>query len=64
MQRVIDLLIQCFEYDVAVFSQPWLYVLFFPALFYLAFFCLKWLVLTAPLWLPLSVFAHALRRDK
>ena len=62
MQRLIDLLIDCYEYDVAVLSQPWMYIpLLIPAMCYLAFFFVKWTVLTAPLWLPLSFVFGALR---
>lgn len=64
MQRVTDLLIRCYEYDVAVFSEPWMYVPFLiPAWAYLVFFLIKWTALTAPLWLPIRLIARGLRRD-
>lgn len=62
MQRLIDLLTRCYEYDVAVFSEPWMYYpLLIPALMYFAFFLLKWYVLTTPVWLPLYIIATAFR---
>lgn len=65
MSRILELLIRCYEYDVAVFSNPWLYYwLLIPAGFYLVFFFLKWAVLTAPLWIPLKIMASSLRRNR
>jgi len=52
-------------YDMQVFSQPWIYYwLLVPALGYLAFFFLKWTVMTTPVWLPLSIVAGAFARGK
>ncbi len=65
MQRIIDLLVRCYEYDVEVFSQPWMYwCLLIPAALYLAFFFVKWAVLTAPLWLPISMIVSTFRRAR
>ena len=56
---VVELLLfykSMFQYDIEVFSQPWLYLWFlFPAIFYFAFFILKWAVLTAPFWVPIRL---------
>lgn len=52
----LSLLWKCFEYDVEVFSSAWIYVLFLiPACVYLAFFFVKWIVLTVPVWLPIYI---------
>lgn len=63
MIRLLDLLVRCYEYDVEVFSQPWMYWCFLiPAAAYLAFFFVKWVVLTAPVWLPITLIVETLRR--
>lgn len=64
MQRLIDIYIDCFAYDVAAFSNPWLYVFVIPIIFYLWFFVVKWLILTLPIWLPLSIIASRIPRSK
>jgi len=65
MQRIIELLVRCFEYDVEVFSQPWMYwCLLIPATFYLMFFFMKWAVLTAPVWLPIAMIISAFRQAR
>ena len=63
MQKVIDLLARCYEFDVNVLSQPWMYWLVFPAMFYMVFVFIKWTVLTCPLWLPLYMIIKSLRKD-
>lgn len=65
MSRILELLVSCYEYDVAVFSKPWLYYwLLIPAGFYLMFFFIKWTVLTAPVWIPLKIMASSFRRSR
>jgi hypothetical protein len=59
------MLIRQYEYDVAVLSNPWLYVFFLiPATAYLVFFTIKWSVLTMPIWLPLVWIAKSLSNIK
>ena len=56
LYRLLAIYVSCFEYDVAVFSQPWMYwCLLIPAFFYLLFFIAKWYVLTAPFWIPIGM---------
>jgi len=60
MEKIIleyfQILIECFRYDVSVFSNGWLYAPFLiPAIFYTMFFMVKWIVLSAPVWLPVSI---------
>lgn len=54
MEKIIDIYVRCFEYDVEVFSQPWIYWCVFPAFFYLFFFIIKWWALTLPFWMPIA----------
>ena len=61
MARYFDLLAEQFEYDLVQMSNPWMYyLLLIPILFYLAFFFIKWMVLTAPIWLPGSFILGAI----
>lgn len=47
---------RAFQYDMDVFSKPWIYFsLLIPAMFYFAFFMLKWVVLTTPVWMPFVI---------
>lgn len=53
MDKIFDALINCYLFDIAVFSNKWMYIPFLiPVIFYLMFFMIKWAVLTLPLWLP------------
>ena len=53
--QLFQLYFELFQYDVEVFSNPWnYYLLCIPAVLYLVFFFIKWTVLTAPFWLPVS----------
>lgn len=64
MNRILETLIRLWEFDVWVFSQWWLYApLLIPAALYLAFFFVKWMVLTAPLWLPFYCVVKANAKD-
>lgn len=63
MNEVIQFLIEQWKFDMWVFSQWWLYApLAIPACFYLSFFFTKWAVLTAPIWIPISIVARVIRR--
>lgn len=54
-----------YMWDVAQFSKPWLYAwLLVPAFFFTVFFILKWVLLTLPFWLPLTLIVSALRRSR
>ena len=60
MNNAIDdyfnFLLSAFQYDIEVFSKPWIYICFLiPAIFYLWFFILKWWVLLFPIWFPLRL---------
>lgn len=64
----LGLLHQAFLFDYWVFSQWWLYVpLLIPAVLYFMFFCVKWMVLSAPVWIPLKLILESvneLRRPR
>jgi hypothetical protein len=53
LHKYLEILWNSFQYDIHVFSKGWLYYWFLlPAAGYLIFFFIKWIVLTAPVWLP------------
>jgi hypothetical protein len=58
-EKYFDLLMQMFQYDISVMSQPWMYYFVVPIIGYLVFFFIKWAVLTAPFWLPFSIIIGA-----
>jgi len=57
----LNFLWEAFQYDMNVFSQGWLYYwLLIPAVGYLIFFFIKWVVITAPVWLPIKLIFEAI----
>lgn len=61
----LELLLRAFEYDLRVFSEPWMYYpLLIPVTAYLAFFSVKWAVLTAPVWMPVRMIVGAFKSDE
>jgi hypothetical protein len=64
MNRIIEIYIEQFEYDVAIMSQPWMYLcILIPILCYMCFFLVKWAVLTAPFWIPIAIVIKVWRGD-
>lgn len=62
MDKTIEILVDQYAYDVEVMSQPWMYwCLLIPITLYMSFFFVKWVVLTAPAWLPLAVVVSLFR---
>lgn len=62
MERITTILVEQYEYDIAVLSQPWMHwCLLIPAIAYTTFFIVKWSVLTAPVWLPLAYVFGAIK---
>jgi hypothetical protein len=58
-EKYFDLLWNMFQFDINVLSQPWMYYwLLLPAVGYLVFFFIKWVVLTTPVWLPSALALH------
>lgn len=60
-QAYLKVLWDCFQFDIGVFSTPWVYACLVPIMFYLMFFVLKWMVLTLPIWLPISMALQPVR---
>ena len=60
-EKYLNLLLELFQYDINVMSQPWMYYFVLPIIGYLIFFFIKWAVLTAPVWLPFSIIVGAVR---
>ena len=52
----LDFLWKQFQYDWSVFTHPWVLYTVIPALLYSVFFWIKWLILLAPITVPLSLF--------
>ena len=50
MQKLIEVLVSLWLYDIDILSQWWVIVTVFPALLYFAFMIIKWTILTCPLW--------------
>lgn len=48
------------QYDVSVFSNPWILYTIIPACFYLCFFVIKWVVLLAPITIPIMTYTHGM----
>ncbi len=62
INKIVQVLFECWIYDVEIFKNSWFYwPLCIPAMFYTAFFFVKWAVLTAPVWLPISFMLGGLR---
>jgi len=62
LEGYLKLLLRLFEFDVNAMSQPWMYwCLLIPITFYLVFFVVKWLVLTAPFTIPLLALASLVK---
>jgi hypothetical protein len=56
LHKYLEFLWNSFQYDIQVFSHGWLYYwLLIPAFGYFVFFIFKWIVLMAPLWLPIGI---------
>lgn len=63
MDKVLDILYGFYIYDLEVFSQPWIYWTIIPAIVYLAFFVVKWAVLTLPVWFPIKILLDSIFKE-
>ena len=53
-----------FQFDITVFSNPWLYIpMLIPATCYVTFFIVKWAILTAPIWIPFTIILSPFKRQ-
>jgi len=55
VQRIVDVLVSQWIYDIEVLSQWWMLLFVFPGMFYFVFMVVKWMVLTLPVWLPVML---------
>ncbi len=63
MEKLTDVLIRCYLFDVEVMSNHWMYIpMMIPAAAYVAFMLAKWVVLTCPVWLPLAIIVEKIPR--
>lgn len=63
MSRIADALVDQWIYDIETLSQGWVLWTLIPAMFYLTFMLIKWVVLTCPVWLPLVIVAKAFKGE-
>jgi len=62
LDEYVTFLWRMFQYDMDVFSKPWIYwILLIPAMFYFAFFMIKWCILTTPLWMPIVIIMNTIK---
>jgi len=63
MDQVTSLLISFWLFDMDVFGNMWMWIpLGIPAFFYAIFFMFKWMIITAPIWIPLRQIFKPLRK--
>lgn len=60
-QKYLEILLQQFQYDMDVMSQPWMYYTVVPIISYLVFYFVKWATLTAPLWVPFWMVINSMK---
>ena len=63
IEQYLEFLWNQFQYDVSVFSNPWVLYPIVPALCYFLFFFAKWWVLLVPITLPLSCLRRSDNSD-
>lgn len=61
MERLIDVLVEQWVYDVEVLSQRWVILTVVPAMVYMVFMMLKWMILTCPIWIPSVIIASVFK---
>ena len=54
-EKYLTILLEAFEKDIAIMSQPWMIYTILPIIGYLIFFIIKWAVLTTPVWMPFAI---------
>lgn len=55
LDAYLTFLWQQFQYDWGWMSNPWILYTFFPELLYLVFFTIKWMILLAPITVPIML---------
>ena len=62
LNAYLALLWGCFQFDVGVYTNGWLYApALIPIIFYTFFFVIKWAVLLAPITIPFTIISNAIR---
>ena len=61
MDAVLSELSSWFLFDLWVFTRWWVYVTVFPIAIYIPFFFLKWMMVTAPIWLSVTAIINTLK---
>ena len=60
MEAILATFISWWMFDLWVFSQWWLYTFIVPICAYLPFFFAKWIIVTAPIWLPIHLMFNGI----
>lgn len=61
MERLIDVLVGQWVYDIKVLSQRWVILTIIPAMIYMVFMMLKWMILTCPVWIPAVIIGSVFK---
>lgn len=62
-EKYFEILLEIFQNDLAIMSKPWMIYTVIPIIGYVIFFFIKWIVLTAPMWLPFSIIVGAAKTN-
>jgi hypothetical protein len=63
LNEYLTFLWQQFQYDWGWMSNPWVFWLIIPELLYLFFFTIKWMVLLAPVTIPMMILKWPTSRE-
>jgi hypothetical protein len=59
MDKLIEILVNLWLYDIEIITTPWVYFTVFPAILYSIFMFFKWAIILMPILLPLSVITKS-----
>lgn len=67
--RILKILEDLWIYDIEMLSTPWMIYTVAPAAFYVMFMFIKWVIITCPIWILISIVAEifktpAIRDDR
>lgn len=61
--KYVEVLLHQWLWDVSYLSEPWMYYwLLVPVTCFVMFMMTKWAVLTAPIWVPITIICVNLRK--
>jgi hypothetical protein len=65
MDRLLELLIEHWIYDIEIITTPWVWMTIVPALFYSIFMVFKWAIFLTPIWVCLMALKStiSIRKD-